>query len=321
MEKFVFLLKTYKDDLEYARRLVASFERFNIDGIKLFVVVDSVDYTIFEQALSGAANVTLLCKEIIDTQFADDISNKTGISNGYINQEIVKLSFWRLGLCKNYSCIDSELEFIRNFTVDEFMYDEDTPYTVLTEDHELETNPEYYSTYWVERQRKLDIIRDEFKIKNIHLMTCHGMQTFSSKVLEEMWSGYMQPKGLDYIDLLNISPYEFTWYNYYLQKEKNIEIIPCEPHFKTYHMAYQGTLDAISGVDVKSLCRGYCGIVINSNFSRNAEGSIDSDINWTINNYSTIKKVEKIVRKSKREMIKRKIKSVINHIHKNISIQ
>ncbi len=38
-----------------------------------------------------------------------------GIRPGYINQEIVKLAFWELGLTENYFCVDSDAVFVRPF--------------------------------------------------------------------------------------------------------------------------------------------------------------------------------------------------------------
>ena len=91
-------------------------------------------------------NVTLHSDESITKELVNDYSIR-GIRPGYINQEIIKLSFWKKRLCKNYFCMDSDGVFIRNFYISDFMYDKNTPFTVLVEDNELKVDPEYFKTH------------------------------------------------------------------------------------------------------------------------------------------------------------------------------
>ena len=37
------------------------------------------------------------------------------------------------GICENYLCIDSDSEFIRDFYYSDFMYNDNTPYTIMHE--------------------------------------------------------------------------------------------------------------------------------------------------------------------------------------------
>ena len=310
MQNFAFMLKTYEKDLQYAWRLADSFEKYNADDIPLYMVLDGEDKEKFLE-FSNLGNVHIVLKEDIDVEYAKEAVN--GISSGYINQEIVKLAFWKLNLCKNYLCIDSELEFIREFHIDEFMYDEETPYSVLIEDHDLLANPNYYNAFWTEREKSLERIKEVYGIKDRHILTCHGMQTFSAKVLKSMEEDFMRPNGYSYLDLLKVSPYEFSWYNYYLQKTRPIEIHPCEPHFKTYHMPYQQIVDAMQGIDLESLKRAYCGIILNSNYSRGNTRDVSdvSNLDWVISDKKTLQLISKIIKKSRLRFLAGGIKNKI----------
>jgi len=310
-ENFIFMLKTYSRDIEYVKRCLGSFEKYNRNDIPLYVVVDEDERDLFKDVVKDQRNVWLICKEDIDTEYTEAPVN--GISTGYINQEIVKLSFWKLGICKNYLCIDSELEFIREFYLDEFMYDEEIPYSVLIEDNDLQINPNYYKAFWVERQKQLDKIKQTLGITDRHVMTCHGMQTFNVSVMEDMEEKFVKPNGLSYLKMLEIAPYEFSWYNYYLQKERLIPIHPCEPHFKTYHMPYQQIVDVIQGVNKETLKRAYAGVILNSNYSRDNSGDISEidDLEWFVIDENARKTLDRILWESRKKSLYRKIKSIL----------
>lgn len=43
MEKFVFLLKTFSDDFIYVKRLLKSFQKYNTENIKMYIVLPKSD--------------------------------------------------------------------------------------------------------------------------------------------------------------------------------------------------------------------------------------------------------------------------------------
>jgi hypothetical protein len=198
-----------------------------------------------------------------------------GINAGYINQEIIKLSFWEKERCKNYCCLDSDAEFIRDFYITDFMHDEDTPYSVLIEDNDLKSDPVYYKAFWIEREKSLLKIQDELEYKTRRLLTCHGFQNFSSVVLRDFRQNFMDKKGYCYADLIRISPYEFTWYNIWLQKSRVIEIYPCDPLFKYFHLKQHLVFSKLQGIKLEDLGRSYVGVVIQSNYAKGGFMSYD----------------------------------------------
>lgn len=265
MHKIAILLVTYIGDIEYAERLLLSYKKYNVDKIPLYIVAPGSDSKAFEKFADE--NIELLTYEAVTNNLVHD-NSVFGIRPGYINQEIIKLAFWEKRLCENYFCMDSDGVFIKDFYVSDFMYDDITPFTILVEDNELAVEPEYFKAYWFEREKFIRIIQKQVGLIDKRMLTCHGFGILSCKVLESLYNKYILPNNLTYRDLLCISPYEFSWYNMWLQKDKTIQIEFREPiikifHHKNHHLEYLQ-----KGITLKDISRGYIGVVINSNYSR-----------------------------------------------------
>lgn len=270
-QPFAMLLKSYSADFEYAQRLVTSFNMFNADGVRLYAVVPDHDLELFAPLTSE--NIEFLG----ESRFAEHLVNEPvhGMRPGYINQEIIKLAFWKLGLADNYFCVDSDAEFIREFRIADFMFDAITPYSVLVEDHELEVEPAYYNQYWKTRSTEIQHIADLIGWDSSVIRTCHGHTVFSSTVLRSFVETFLAPRGWDYKDALAESPYEFSWYNIWLQYAQPIAIHAREPWIKVFHHEGHHLEYLMRGVTVKDIARGYLGIVVNSNYSRDL-GVVDA---------------------------------------------
>lgn len=261
------MLKTYANDFKYAKNFIESFNIYNDDAITLFVLVPESDTTLFSEFSSKT--IVVISEKTIPVSYFEYPIN--GISPGYLNQQIVKLAFWKLGLCENYLCVDSDSLFIRNFGVNDFMTPGGQPYTVLIEDRELQCDPEYFTAQWQDRSHSLLKIQEFLGLGNcLILQTCHNSQIFSATILAKMQVEVLDRRGLTYIDLLTISAYEFSWYNYFLQG-LNIKLYTREPFFKMYSSPRQLIKDRVVGMAVEDLARGYLGIIVNSNLGKNRE--------------------------------------------------
>jgi hypothetical protein len=258
------LLKSYAEDLHLARRLVASIHQYNADSLPLFIVVPTADLTLFAEF--DGPGVTLIDEARFSEHLVD--APVSGIRPGYINQQIVKLAFWELGLLDDYFVLDSDLVFVRSFGRADFMFDEDTPYTVLVEDNELRVEPRYYAQYWQGRERTLRHAMDVVGLDDPRLLTCHNHQVFSSIVLRSLRDDFLAPRGWDYRDLMREAPYEFAWYNFWLQRSQVIPIRVREPLVKMFHHEGQHLEYAMRGVTEADIARGYVGVVVNSNFGK-----------------------------------------------------
>lgn len=263
MHRLGILLKSYAKDFHYAERMVESFHRHNTDDLPLFIVVPDDDAPLFQPLVRQRTQL------LLESDFATHLVDVpvAGIRPGYINQEIIKLAFWEKALTQNYFCADSELVFVRDFGFNDFMYDETTPYTVLVEDNELKVEPRYYRDHWQGREEYLRHIQELVGLNDRRLLTCHGHQVMSATVLASLKQEFMDARDLDYRDLLEEAPYEFSWYNFWLQKSHAIPIHQREPLVKTFHHEGQHLEFALRGIGPDEVARGFVGVVVNGNFA------------------------------------------------------
>ena len=271
MATFGILLKSYGPDLPYAERFMASYSRYVEGDIPVYAVVPDEDVPDFTAMMAGRGEVlpeSLWSDHLIDYPIH-------GNSPGYINQEIIKLAFYEQGLLENYLCVDSEAVFLRPFSREDFMADSDTPYWFVTEDAELTVDPQYEALYGASRRQSLMTLRRFLDLPEWPFATCHNMAVFSSTVTQSLF-GFMQERGLSYADAMEIAPYEFSWYNFWLERDRTIEAVVREPVFLMLHLQHQHLELALKQVTEADLARGYVGLLINSGFSRQF-GLIDHD--------------------------------------------
>lgn len=263
---FSFMLKSFKGDFNYVLRLIHSFHRFNKDNIHLFIIVPKEDINIFRK-ISNKKNITILDETKIGISLVKDHSIRN-VRPGYINQAIIKLGFWETELCDNYFCIDSDAEFIKDFFLKDFMFNDSIPFSVLIEDKELHIDKVYYDTCWKGREVSLKKIKKFIGFSDSRILTCHGNTTFNYNVLKSFKQNFLDKKSLTYKDIMIISGYEFSWYNFWLQKSKIMPIEIKEPFFKVFHIKEQHLNYLKMGVKLEDIARAYVGIIINSNYSR-----------------------------------------------------
>jgi len=261
MTNFGFYCKTYSGDFIRFAELVRTFHCFNKENIVMYVSVPEVEINQYYKFQCDTVNI-ISDESFAGTYMTDEFIS--GIRPGYINQEICKLTFYKTNLFNNYLCLDSDVIFIRDFYINDFMYDENNPYTVLIMDKDLSVGKTYRNLFWNSRQSYIKKIYDYIGINDKRLRTCHEMQVFNSEVLDSLYNDFMQPRRMKYTDLLEISPYEFTWYNVWFQKCKLIPEYAVEPFFKTLHIREHFIFSRLQNIDKSDFAYAYVGIVMNS---------------------------------------------------------
>tara|TARA_B100001093_G_scaffold52260_1_gene44321 strand:+ start:7689 stop:8633 length:945 start_codon:yes stop_codon:yes gene_type:complete len=290
---FGFFLKTYINDIKYVERLIKSFNRFNCDDIKMVLMCPKSDSHQFQKVVSKNQNIIVYEEETLIEFLIDEKEIKNFNSNsslGYLNQALLKLCFWELEIFENYFCIDSEFVFIKDFYLEDFMFDDNIPYTTLIEDNEWKVHSRFYDYDYISRDKSLEKIKNFMKISNDHFLTIHGNCTLSSIVLKKMKIEILNKHNISYKDLIKISPYEFSWYSFFLQKNQTIKIVIREPVLKLFFNPYQYNEYLSKGIKVDDLKKGYLGYIINSNFSRH-EGVINYE---SLRNGITFKSLVKL---------------------------
>ena len=78
----------------------------------------------------------------------------------------------------------------------------------------------------------------------------------------------MKSKNYDYKKLIEISPYEFTWYNAWFQKCGLVKEMAVEPFLKIFHMKIDYSFSRLKLLKKEDLAKAYVGIVLNSNWTK-----------------------------------------------------
>jgi hypothetical protein len=268
MEKIVLYCKSYHRDLARVKRLLDSIKKHNKDNIPFYVSMPEDDRKLFKDTL-GTDYVKFVNDEEI---YSFDLDKQTQQQAGWYLQQVVKSSFWKLDLCENYVCIDSDSYFIRDFYISDFMYSNDTPYTVMHEQKELFEFTSRYHEY-IGHDPQIGFGDDRNKIMKMferegRLYDFGPSPTiWSSKVWKLLYETQLKPKNLDIIDLIQTVPSEFTWYGEFLLKTLPIVIVPVQPLFKVFHFKPQYDFYKKQGYTEEIFSKNYMGIVLQSNFS------------------------------------------------------
>jgi hypothetical protein len=260
MHKIVLYTKSYSGDLERLKVSIDSIKAYNKDSIPYYISVPSNEINYFKNNID-CSYVNLISD--------DDIYHVT--SQNWNTQQIVKSNFWKLGLCENYVMLDSDSYFIKDFYITDFMYDDNTPYTVMHEQKDLFewTSKNYinlgfepFSGFISQRKDVMEILGRKGRIYDFG----PGPIIWSSKVWKSLEDNYLIPNNIKFEDLINSIPSEFSWYGEYLLVSKEINILPIEPMFKFFHFAQQYLDYKQQGYQEEHFKQNYIGIVMQSNW-------------------------------------------------------
>lgn len=247
MDNLVLLCKTYKGDFERFKILKESVDKYNKDNLPFYVSVPKEDMELFKSIQHNASyKFEILTDEEI-LGFVPDMP-------GWISQQIVKMKFYKKGLCKFYLVLDSDSYFIRDFGEKDFMYDKDIPYIVM-----------YENKYFKELTSCLgdkNIFENELKIKdylkrNGKRYCYYSNPIFSSKVLSEL-----EKNVGDVEKLIDMIPLENVWYGEYLLKSRCIDFMPCESFFKVFNYDAEVDLWKSIGENMCDIRKYYVGILM-----------------------------------------------------------
>ena len=260
MNKFVIYCKSYDKDVHRAKVLLESVLKFNSDNLPFFISVPTSDIELFKQVL-GEEGYTLIADEDIDE------TNK-----GWKGQQIVKSQFWKTGLCENYLCIDSDCFFIKPFYLSDFMFDDDTPYTIC---HEYKSFFEFmdkcpldFHPYESFKKERLEIM-ELFGRSGVIYDFGPGPTIWSTSVWKSLEDTYLKPNQLTFADLIEANGSEFTWYGEWLMYSQQIRLIPKGPLFKNYHYPHQYEYDKQMGYTIEKMKKHYLGVGLQSIYNFN----------------------------------------------------
>lgn len=261
MNKFGLYCKSYIGDLDRAQILTDSIIKYNVDNIPFYLSVPTSDYKIFRESIPS--EITILTDE-------DIINGSVNGVRGWVGQQVVKAQFWRTGLCENYLVLDSDCQFIKEFKYSDFMYDDNTPYTVCHQQKEL-WNWSVLHKHQLGFDPKISFTEDRLKIMNLFQREGvvydfgPGPVIWSSLVWKQL-DEIMNINNLTWEKMMEISPSEFTWYGETLLYSEAIRLLPKEPLFKAFHYYQQYVEYKTAGITLDQISENYLGIGLQSNW-------------------------------------------------------
>ncbi|KMQ67173.1 hypothetical protein ACM39_15485 [Chryseobacterium sp. FH2] len=262
MHSLILFIKTYRPDFDRVKNLIESIEKYNKDEIPVIISVNDEDFDFFK---SEFKDYNLYKDSDIIT------ANNT---DGWRYQQIIKSHVYRLDICKNYLCIDSDSEFIKDFYYSDFLYDDETPYTIM---HESKPFLETMENIGLDSENiffkeALRTTRTLFGNKGKEWDYGPSPYLWSCKVWNHFIEVYLKQRNKTFIDFFNeidavTSPSECVIYGEYLLKSKLIDIYPIEGFFKVYHYEKQYILEK-KFHNIDKLKKMYLGIIFQSNWKK-----------------------------------------------------
>ncbi len=269
MNKLVLFCKSYRDDVLRAKRLVRSVERFNTEGMPLYLSVPSSDMALFQEHCAGFA-MTLVSDEQIVAENPGLDPNAYAELPGGLAQQVVKSEFWRLNTARNYVCLDSDCYFLRPFGERDFLAPDGTPYTVMHEAKELLHFAAIAGLTKIGRNRLAE---------GEQIMGLFGRAgrfwdfgpvpvVWSASVWRDLEEKFLKPRGMTFLDAIRQHPGELRWYGEALLAYHSIPLWPVEPFFRCYHYEEQFYFWKKFGETEEKIAENYLGVCMQSNWDK-----------------------------------------------------
>ena len=269
MRPLALYCKSFRTDLRRVLRLAESIEQFNQDNLPFYVSVPNTELSLFQQHLQEF-NVTLIADEAIIEANSNICLATFKALPGNISQQIVKSEFWRLNQSLSYLCLDSDSVFIRNFTHKEFVAPDGTPYSVITEAQDLQFEALCRGKLSVinDFRREAETIQTIFQRPGKAYSFGPMPMVWHRAVWESLEQQYLIPRGMNFLEAIQLAPLESRWYGEALLRFCAIPLLPSEPFFKVYHYAWQLDRDRCHGITDEQLAKLYSGVIFQSSWER-----------------------------------------------------
>ncbi len=269
MTDLVLFCKSYRDDVLRAKQLLHSIEKFNGEGLTVYVSVPASDRELFREHFAGLACNLLTDEEIVAANPGLDAKVFNQLSGG-VAQQVVKSEFWRLGHADNYVCLDSDCCFLRPFGKSDFLAPDGTPYTVMHESKELLHFADIAGLPRIGLDRARDCKEMMSLFNRDGRLWDFGPVpvVWSAKVWRDLDEKYLKPRGQSFIDAIRQHPGELRWYGEALLAYRSVPLLPVEPLFRCYHYEEQFYFWRHAGETDELLARHYLGVCMQSNWDK-----------------------------------------------------
>lgn len=267
MKDIVLYCKSYHRDVLRAARLAKSVRQHNTSNLPFYLSCPTVDLPLFKTTIGGDGVIFLADEEIVAANKSLD-QKALDVLPGGLSQQIVKSEFWRLGICENYLCLDSDSYFIRDFSRDDFLTPNGSPYTVMNESLELRLFGAIHHHKKIARNidAECTAIMDIIGRTGRHYDFGPLPVVWSKRVWSDLAEKFLEPQNMNFMDAIKLFPSEMRWYGEALLKYRSIELWPVETLFRCYHYEEQYRVAKKLGETDETLRQAYLGVCVQSNW-------------------------------------------------------
>ena len=247
--------------------MAESVNRFNSDNIPLYVSIPLKNLDEFKK-IFGHIPCSFITDEAILEKSFQVYGEIPKLYPTHLIQQLVKLEFWRMGLCANFVWLDSDSYFIKPFTIETFFYDVETPYIICHESSDLRDFSARHNKKIIEDfENMAKKIQGAFNRCGTYYDFGYPPIIWSCRVLKSLYEDYLRPMNKTIHEMLYKYPSEMHLYGEYLLYSKVIQFIPIEPLFKVFHYPEQFFESQMRGESELSLSEKYFGVVMQSNWT------------------------------------------------------
>ena len=267
MEDIVLYCKSYRKDFLRLKRLLQSVSKFNSDRIPFYISTPSEDRDLLIEILGDKEYQWVSDESIVKSNIRVPqtiAENKSGS----LTQQIIKSEFWRLGLCENYVCLDSDCIFIKNFYRSDFLAPDGNPYTVIYQ------NKEYFqlaSNRGFSRA-PMQLIAEGNRVRKLfnrqgpnYYCPCPPF-IWSAKVWKSLDDSYLAPRGLSFWDVCTPEHPETLLYLEALLNFRAITLYSIEQLFRIYYYDWHYYLLRRIGETAEKIKENYLGVIFQSSW-------------------------------------------------------
>jgi hypothetical protein len=267
LKDIVLYCKSYRKDFLRLKRLLQSVSVFNVDQIPFYISTPNADRELLIEVIGREGYHWVADESVIQA----NLNLKKGIEenkSGSLTQQIIKSEFWRLGLCENYVCLDSDCIFIKDFFKADFLAPDGNPYTVIYQ------NKEYFQ-FAIDRgfsKAPLQLIAEGNRVKQLfgrqgpnYYCPCPPF-IWSTKVWKSLEQSYLKPKEITFWDLCTPNHPETLLYLEALLNFQAIPLHPIEQLFRVYYYDWHYFLLRRIGETPAKIKEHYLGVIYQSSW-------------------------------------------------------
>ena len=267
MKDIVLYCKSYRKDFLRLKRLLRSIEEFNVDGMSFYISTPAADHDLLLQLVGDQGFEWIADESIIKANGLAPVGIEANKSGG-LTQQVIKSEFWRLGLCKNYVCLDSDCIFIKDFTKSDFLAVDGNPYTVIYQ------NKEYFQLALNRgfKRAPLHLKAEGDRVKTLfarqgpnYYCPCPPF-IWSLAVWQSLDERFLKPQGLTFWDVCTPDHPESLLYLEALLNYKAIPLHPIEQLFRIYYYDWHYYLLRRIGESPSKLKENYLGVIYQSSW-------------------------------------------------------